>query len=173
MEKKQVRLEYSQKILAKLNIKVNIENSERLPKSGQYLILSNHRSIIDPLIIDIALQNTKIFGLWVSKKELWHSMITSVLFGCFIIFSLGCFEDLYNLYDLYFRVHLGDGLYQSSEKNGYYETESEGKIDSYARWHGEVKTTTYDYNTEYKYKNDGPYHPGHIIKHTCKVILLF
>lgn len=72
--KKRVRLEYAQKILAKLNIKINIENSEKLPENGQYLILSNHRSIIDPLVIDIALQNTKIFGQWVSKKELYNSL---------------------------------------------------------------------------------------------------
>lgn len=74
MEKKKVRLEYSQKILAKLNIKIHVENAEKLPQDGQYLILSNHRSIIDPLIIDIALQNTKTFGLWISKKELYNSL---------------------------------------------------------------------------------------------------
>ncbi|HEY9189321.1 MAG TPA: lysophospholipid acyltransferase family protein [Sulfurovum sp.] len=72
--KKRLRLEYSQKILAKLNIKINIENPEKLPDNGQYLILSNHRSIIDPLVIDIALKNTNIFGFWVSKKELYNSL---------------------------------------------------------------------------------------------------
>ena len=73
MEKKRLRLEYSQKLLDRLNISIKVENPEKLPKEGQYLLFSNHRSIIDPLVIDIALKETGIFGLWVAKKELYNS----------------------------------------------------------------------------------------------------
>jgi len=72
--KKRLRLEYSQVLLSKLNLRVSVENNEKLPLDGQYLLFSNHRSIIDPLIIDIAFKDSKIFGLWVSKKELYDSM---------------------------------------------------------------------------------------------------
>jgi len=73
IDKKRLRLEYSQVLLSKLNLRVNIENSEKLPLDGQYLLFSNHRSVIDPLVIDIAFKDSKIFGLWVSKKELYDS----------------------------------------------------------------------------------------------------
>lgn len=73
-DKKRLRLEYSQILLSRLNISVKVENAEKLPLDGQYLLFSNHRSIIDPLIIDIALKESKIFGLWVSKKELYDSL---------------------------------------------------------------------------------------------------
>lgn len=55
-EKMNLRLEYSLKLLDKLNIKIDIVNKEQIPKTGQYLLVSNHRSIIDPLIIEIALK---------------------------------------------------------------------------------------------------------------------
>ncbi len=71
--KKKLRLEYSQTLLSRLNIDIKVENAEKLPADGQYLLFSNHRSIIDPLIIDIALKDTKIFGRWVAKKELYNS----------------------------------------------------------------------------------------------------
>lgn len=73
LEKKRVRLEYSQKILSKLNVKINVDNPELLPQNGQYILISNHRSIIDPLVIDVALQHSKIFGVWIAKKELYNS----------------------------------------------------------------------------------------------------
>ena len=73
MEKKRVRLEYARALLSRLNIDVRIENREKLPLDGQYLLFCNHRSIIDPLVIDIALGKTGIFGLWISKKELYNS----------------------------------------------------------------------------------------------------
>jgi len=72
-EKKRVRLEYAQVLLSRLNIDVKIENEKKLPLNGQYLLFSNHRSIIDPLVIDMALGKTEIFGLWISKKELYNS----------------------------------------------------------------------------------------------------
>lgn len=80
LEKKKIRLAYSKAQLNALNIDVKIENTEKLPKEGQYLLVSNHRTIIDPPLIEIALENTKIFGLWVSKKELYNSFF----FGLFV-----------------------------------------------------------------------------------------
>jgi 1-acyl-sn-glycerol-3-phosphate acyltransferase len=73
IKKKSIRLEYSKKILSKINISIKVENPELLPQDGQYLLISNHRSIIDPLIIDVALKDSKIFGSWIAKKELYNS----------------------------------------------------------------------------------------------------
>ncbi len=80
MEKKRLRLAYSEAQLDTLNITVNIENIEKLPQEGKYLILTNHRSIIDPPIVEVALKDTKIFGPWISKKELYNSFF----FGLFV-----------------------------------------------------------------------------------------
>ena len=78
-EKKRLRLEYAQKLLSALNINVVVNGEEKLHKEGQFLLISNHRSIIDPLIIEIAVKDTDIFGLWISKKELYNSFF----FGLF------------------------------------------------------------------------------------------
>ncbi|TET87972.1 MAG: 1-acyl-sn-glycerol-3-phosphate acyltransferase [Sulfurovum sp.] len=80
LEKKKLRLAYAKAQLDALNIEVKVENAEKLPSQGQYLLISNHRTIIDPPIIEIALENTKIFGLWISKKELYNSLF----FGLFV-----------------------------------------------------------------------------------------
>ena len=80
MEKKRLRLGYSEAQLKTLKLRVKVENSEKLPKEGQYLVVSNHRSIIDPPIIEIALKETEIFGPWISKKELYNSFF----FGLFV-----------------------------------------------------------------------------------------
>ena len=77
--KKKLRIEYSQKLLAKLHIEVKVKNRENLPTSGQFLLISNHRSIIDPLIIEMALKKTNIFGIWISKKELVSSLFIGSL----------------------------------------------------------------------------------------------
>jgi len=79
-EKKRLRHAYSEAQLKTLNITVKIENKEKLPQNGQYLIISNHRSIIDPPIVEVALQETEIFGPWISKKELYNSFF----FGLFV-----------------------------------------------------------------------------------------
>jgi len=78
-ERIDIRLEYSQILLDKLNISVEVINKAKLPLDGQYLLVSNHRSIIDPLIVEIALKDTKIDGFWVAKKELYNSFF----FGTF------------------------------------------------------------------------------------------
>jgi 1-acyl-sn-glycerol-3-phosphate acyltransferase len=77
-EKKRIRLQYAQKLLSALNINVVVKGGEKLHKEGQFLLISNHRSIIDPLIIEIAIKDTDIFGLWISKKELYNSFFFGV-----------------------------------------------------------------------------------------------
>lgn len=80
LEKKRLRLAYSEVQLKALNITVKVENLEKLPNEGQYLFLSNHKSIIDPPIIEVALKETKLFGPWISKRELYNSFF----FGLFV-----------------------------------------------------------------------------------------
>lgn len=80
MEKKRLRLGYSEAQLETLNITVRVANKEKLPKEGKYLVLINHRSIIDPPITEVVLRDTDIFGLWISKKELYNSFF----FGLFV-----------------------------------------------------------------------------------------
>ncbi len=80
LEKKRVRLEYAETLLSKLNIDIKVKNSEKIPHDGKYLLLSNHRGIIDPLVIEIALKETNLYGLWISKKELYNSPF----FGMFV-----------------------------------------------------------------------------------------
>lgn len=77
--KKDLRLDYSKKILDKLNIDVKVNNKNE-SLSGQYLIVINHKSILDPLITEIALANTNIKGYWVAKEEL----AKSIFFGAFV-----------------------------------------------------------------------------------------
>jgi len=74
-----IRLKYGKLLLKKLNINIEVDNILNIPDKGQYLLISNHRSIIDPLIIEIALEKTNINGYWVAKKELYNSFF----FGTF------------------------------------------------------------------------------------------
>lgn len=78
-EKKSLRVKYAHTLLHKLNFEVKVLNPEKIPMSGQYLLASNHRSVIDPLIIEIATQESSLFGQWISKKELYNSFF----FGLF------------------------------------------------------------------------------------------
>lgn len=73
-EKKKLRLEYTKILFSKLNITITIENQDKLPLAGPYLIFSNHRSVIDPLILDVALEESTMFGFWIAKKELYNSI---------------------------------------------------------------------------------------------------
>lgn len=79
-EKKKLRCEYGNLILSKLNIEVVVSGLDKVDPNGQYLLLSNHRSIIDPCIIEVALKDTNIFGLWIAKEELYFSFF----FGLFV-----------------------------------------------------------------------------------------
>lgn len=80
MEKKRLRLAYSEAQLKALKVTIKVVNKEKLPQSGQYLLMVNHRGIIDPPIVEISLKNTEIFGPWISKKELYNSPF----FGLFV-----------------------------------------------------------------------------------------
>jgi len=80
ISKKKYRVQYAKTLLHKLNIKINLINAEKLPLNGQYLIASNHRSIIDPTIIEMVLKDTELLGYWISKKELYNSFF----FGLFV-----------------------------------------------------------------------------------------
>ena len=80
MEKKRLRHAYSAAQLKALNITIKLENKDKLPMDGQYLFIINHRSIIDPPVVEVALQETDIFGPWISKKELYNSFF----FGLFV-----------------------------------------------------------------------------------------
>jgi 1-acyl-sn-glycerol-3-phosphate acyltransferase len=70
---KKARIAYANQLLNKLNIKIKVINQEKVPLDGQYLLASNHRTIIDPLIVEIATQESTIHGDWISKKELYNS----------------------------------------------------------------------------------------------------
>lgn len=78
--RKKYRIEYATKILEKLNIEVKVINKEKLPQDGKFLLVSNHKSVIDPLIVEMALKDTNIYGDWVAKKELYNSFF----FGVFV-----------------------------------------------------------------------------------------
>lgn len=79
-DKKALRCEYAEIMLSSLNIEVTVSGLDRVEADGQYLLISNHRSIIDPCIIELALKDTNIYGLWISKKELYYSFF----FGLFV-----------------------------------------------------------------------------------------
>lgn len=74
-----IRLKYAHTLMSRLNISVEVEGAEKLVKDTQYLIISNHRSIIDPLVVELALENSGINSLWIAKKELYNSFF----FGMF------------------------------------------------------------------------------------------
>ena len=79
-EKKMLlREEYTKTLFKKLKLNVNVINKEKLPTDGKYLLISNHRSIVDPLVIETALKDTKIRGFWIAKRELYNSFF----FGMF------------------------------------------------------------------------------------------
>ena len=78
--RKYFRIQYATKLLGKLNIKINVINKEKLPQEGQFLLVSNHRSVIDPLIIEMATKDTELYGNWIAKKELYNSFF----FGVFV-----------------------------------------------------------------------------------------
>ena len=80
MEVKKIRLAYSEAQLHALNISIKVENPEKLPQNGQYLLVVNHKSIIDPPIVEVVLKETEIFGPWIAKKELDNSFF----FGLFV-----------------------------------------------------------------------------------------
>ena len=72
-KRKEARIGYATQLLGKLNIKVNVINKDRLPQDGKFLLASNHRTIIDPLVVELATEHTNLHGDWIAKKELYNS----------------------------------------------------------------------------------------------------
>ncbi len=65
-DKKSLRVEYSKTLLKKLKIDVEVKDRDKLPLDGQFLLISNHRGIIDPLVVELALEDTSIYiNIWV------------------------------------------------------------------------------------------------------------
>ncbi len=79
-KRKEARIGYANQLLSKLNIKIKVINKEKVPEDGKFLLASNHRTIIDPLIVEIATQESNIHGDWIAKKELYNSFF----FGKFV-----------------------------------------------------------------------------------------
>lgn len=75
----QKRQEYSNTLLTKLGISVAVTGKEKIIPGTQYCMICNHRSIIDPTIIEQVFEGSGILGYWVSKKELYNSFF----FGLF------------------------------------------------------------------------------------------
>ncbi len=78
-DRKRYRIEYARKLLEKMNLHVKVINPEKIPEEGKYLLVSNHRSVIDPLIVELATEQSNLFGYWIAKKELYNSFF----FGTF------------------------------------------------------------------------------------------
>ena len=78
-DKKKLRIEYADTLMTELNLSVLVKGKEKLDNEGPFLLVSNHRSVIDPLIIETILKDTALFGLWIAKKELYNSFF----FGLF------------------------------------------------------------------------------------------
>jgi len=72
-KRKEARIDYATQLLNKLNIKVKVINQDKVPQDGQFLLASNHRTIIDPLIVELATKDSKIHEDWIAKKELYYS----------------------------------------------------------------------------------------------------
>lgn len=79
-DRKRIRAEYCTRILEDLNIEVKIINEQNIPEDGKYLLVCNHRTIIDPLVVEAVMQFRNIYAYWIAKKELYHSFF----FGLFI-----------------------------------------------------------------------------------------
>ncbi|MCF6283222.1 MAG: 1-acyl-sn-glycerol-3-phosphate acyltransferase [Candidatus Polarisedimenticolaceae bacterium] len=78
-EKKKIRFTYAKELLTALNITIEVKGEEKLAQEGPCLLISNHRSIIDPLVVEHVFKKSDTFGLWISKKELYDSFF----FGLF------------------------------------------------------------------------------------------
>jgi 1-acyl-sn-glycerol-3-phosphate acyltransferase len=78
-EIRRIRDTYAHILLDYIGIKVVVDNPEKAPQEKSVL-LCNHRSVIDPLVIDLAVESTPLYGLWIAKKELYNSFF----FGVFV-----------------------------------------------------------------------------------------
>ena len=71
-EKTEGRYLYCQQMAKVLGLTVKTTGFENIDKNKQYVIAINHRSILDPVISDIAL-NKSLPGFWIAKRELSKS----------------------------------------------------------------------------------------------------
>ncbi len=78
-EIREIRDIYAHKLLGYIGIHIVVDNPEKAPKE-KCLLLINHKSVIDPLVVDIAVENTPAYGMWIAKKELYNSFF----FGVFV-----------------------------------------------------------------------------------------
>lgn len=60
---------YTKMALSLFNIKVKVEGFEKLPKDSNFIIVGNHRSNVDSMIIDVYLKNYPL--VYVTKKSLF------------------------------------------------------------------------------------------------------
>jgi 1-acyl-sn-glycerol-3-phosphate acyltransferase len=73
-EIKRLRVEFSIAMLSKLNINIITKGLENIPcDNSTYMLICNHKSVIDPVIVEKAFADSNIYGVWVAKKELYNS----------------------------------------------------------------------------------------------------
>lgn len=70
-----IRDDFSADILKNLGVSVRVIGHEKIPKEGQYIVVVNHRSTIDPPIVDVALHGSSAYGLWIVKQSLYDSLM--------------------------------------------------------------------------------------------------
>lgn len=64
-------------ILVKILFRVKVIGSENIPRRGAFILASNHRSNLDPVIISTAIKRKLYF---MGKKELFHSKFSTEIF---------------------------------------------------------------------------------------------
>jgi len=70
-----------------------------------------------------------------NKKTLWHSFLSVIVLGIFILLAAGSLIDFLK-YDL---KYLGNGIYEETDYYGTQKTITTGTRDDKGRWHGLVK----------------------------------
>lgn len=73
-QKKILRQKFANSILDLLNIKISVSGIENIEENKQYLFIVNHRSILDPLIIEKSIETLNLpLGFWLAKEDLYKS----------------------------------------------------------------------------------------------------
>lgn len=78
-EVRTIRDKYAHILMASIGINIIVDNPEKAPQEKSVL-LCNHKSALDPLVVDLAVESTPLYGLWIAKKELYNSFF----FGVFV-----------------------------------------------------------------------------------------
>lgn len=80
-EKLKLRAHFSKKLLTRFGIEVKVKNLDKLPRDKSIVLITNHRGIIDPIVIETAFHGLDIpVGYWAAKDDLYNSPF----FGSFI-----------------------------------------------------------------------------------------